>query len=195
MILNDIQITELCKDQKDGMIIPFENKLINKSGDKKIISYGLSSFGYDIRLSNKFYQFQKKDYENNLIIDPKDFVKENHGFEFEVLSESTIINPKSYLLAHSVERFNIPENISVTVLGKSTYARCGLLVNVTPMEAGWNGHLTIELANLTDNPIKLYINEGIAQILFFKGDKCKTSYKDRDGKYNNQKNSVVFPKV
>jgi dCTP deaminase len=203
VILNDKQIIE--RVNQDNMILPFENKLINNIDGKKVISYGLSSFGYDFRLSNKFFHFNTLSDLDKInpnktldIIDPKNFSDElakKVGETTITDKEYFIIMPKSYVLGYSFEKFNIPNDVSVIVLGKSTYARSGILINTTPMEAGWTGYLTIEIANLTDYPVKLYINEGVSQAIFYQGEKCLTSYVDRNGKYQNQIESFVLPKV
>lgn len=169
----------------DGMIKPFVE---NQSGNG-VISYGVSSYGYDARVSNKFKIFTNI---NSTIIDPKDF-NENSFVEHE--GDTCIIPPNSFALASTVERFKIPRNVMVVCLGKSTYARCGIIVNVTPLEPEWEGHVTLELSNTTPLPAKIYANEGICQFLFFKGDSaCEVSYADRKGKYQGQE-GITLPKV
>ena len=185
-ILNDKQIAYLATTGK--MIIPFEEKL-NTSG---IISYGLSSYGYDIRLSNHDFRIIGGNHKDE--IDPKRF-DDNCVFNIELTSNYYWLPAHSYALGVSVESFNIPANTIAIAVGKSTYARCGILINVTPLEPEWTGHLTIEIANLTNFPCKIYANEGIAQLLFFQGEQCNTTYADRNGKYQNQPRSVVLPKV
>ncbi len=168
-----------------GMITPFEESQ-KRDG---IISYGLSSYGYDCRLSDEFMIFTNVD---NAIVDPKDF--SNNSFVTRK-TDICIIPPNSFALARTVETFKVPRDVLVVCLGKSTYARCGLIVNVTPLEPEWEGQVTLEISNTTPLPAKVYANEGIAQFLFFKGDTiCETSYADRAGKYMGQK-GVTLPKL
>ena len=168
-----------------GMISPFEDKQIRKNK----ISYGLSSFGYDARVSQEFKIFTNV---NSEIVDPKNFKKGN--FISKKVKEC-IIPPNSFALASTVEYFKIPRDVMVICLGKSTYARCGIIVNVTPLEPGWEGHVTLEFSNTTPLPAKIYANEGAAQFIFFKGvEKPSVSYADRKGKYMKQK-GVTLPKV
>ena len=169
----------------NGMILPFEEKQIRKGK----ISYGLSSFGYDARVSDEFKIFTNV---NSEIVDPKNFKPSN--FVTKKVSEC-IIPPNSFVLASTVERFKIPKDILVICLGKSTYARCGIIVNVTPLEPEWEGHVTLEFSNTTPLPAKIYANEGAAQFLFFKGEEiCELSYADRKGKYMFQE-GVTLPKL
>ncbi|MDR3155995.1 MAG: dCTP deaminase [Holosporaceae bacterium] len=183
MLLCDKLIDELAKTH--GMIDPFVNTLAQKS----IISYGLSSYGYDARVSNEFKIFTNVD---NAIIDPKNF-SENSFVTRK--TDCCIIPPNSFALACTVEYFRIPRDVFVLCVGKSTYARCGIIVNVTPLEPEWDGHVTLEFSNTTQLPAKIYANEGACQFLFFKiGEVCKTSYKDRSGKYMNQI-GVTLPKT
>ncbi len=168
-----------------GMISPFEEKQISEGK----ISYGLSSFGYDARVSNEFKIFTNV---NSEIVDPKNFKPSN--FVTKNVSEC-IIPPNSFVLASTVEYFKIPKDVLVICLGKSTYARCGIIVNVTPLEPGWEGHVTLEFSNTTPLPAKVYANEGVAQMLFFESDEvCEVSYKDRGGKYQGQR-GVTLPKA
>ncbi len=169
----------------NGMIEPF----VEKQTAKGAISYGLSSYGYDARCSNEFKIFTNVD---NAIVDPKNF--NNQSFvDREV--DVCVIPPNSFALTRSVEYFRIPKDTLVICLGKSTYARCGLIVNVTPLEPGWEGHVTLEISNTTPLPAKVYANEGIAQFLFFKGSSaCEISYADRSGKYMGQR-GVTLPKI
>lgn len=147
----------------------------------KIISYGLSSFGYDVRLANRFKIFTNV---NSAIVDP--LALDESAFH-EVEGNSVLIPPNSYLLGHTIETFNIPRDVTVVCVGKSTYARCGALINVTPIEAGFEGQVVIEISNATPLPVRVYANQGIAQFLFFKGDEpCLVSYADRGGKYQGQ---------
>ncbi len=182
-ILADHQIREL--SQKQEMISPFVEKQ-NHSG---VISYGLSSYGYDARCSNEFKIFTNVD---NAIVDPKAFSEKSF---VDRTSDVCIIPPNSFVLTRSVEYFKIPKDVLVICLGKSTYARCGLIVNVTPLEPGWEGHVTLEISNSTPLPAKVYANEGVAQFLFFKGSSpCEVSYADRAGKYMGQK-GVTLPRM
>ena len=167
------------------MIKPFvpEQKSDNK------ISYGLSSFGYDARVSNEFKIFTNV---NSGIVDPKNFKKESFVTK---IGKECIIPPNSFALARTVEYFKIPENVLVICLGKSTYARCGIIVNVTPLEPGWEGHVTLEFSNTTPLPAKIHANEGVAQFVFIKGnEKPEITYANRRGKYMKQK-GVTLPKV
>ena len=169
----------------DGMISPFEEKQISEGK----ISYGLSSFGYDARVSNEFKIFTNV---NSEIVDPKNFKPSN--FVTKNVSEC-IIPPNSFVLASTVEYFKIPKDVLVICLGKSTYARCGIIVNVTPLEPGWEGHVTLEFSNTTPLPAKIYANEGVAQFVFLKGnERPEISYSDRKGKYMRQ-TGVTLPKV
>tara|TARA_B100001123_G_C15069783_1_gene931118 strand:- start:62 stop:613 length:552 start_codon:yes stop_codon:yes gene_type:complete len=169
----------------DGMISPFKEKQISKGK----ISFGLSSFGYDARVSNEFKIFTNV---NSEIVDPKNFKASN--FVTKKVSEC-IIPPNSFVLASTVEYFKIPKDVLVICLGKSTYARCGIIVNVTPLEPGWEGHVTLEFSNTTPLPAKIYANEGAAQFVFLKGnEEPKVSYSDRKGKYMHQV-GVTLPKI
>lgn len=146
-----------------------------------VISYGLSSYGYDIRVSNHFKIFTNV---HNTVVDPKNF---NEQSFVSIDTDECIIPPNSFALARTVERFKIPRNVLVLCVGKSTYARCGIIVNVTPLEPEWEGYLTLEISNTTPLPAKIYANEGIAQLLFFESDEaCSVSYADKKGKYQNQ---------
>ena len=169
----------------NGMISPFEKKQVRQGK----ISYGLSSFGYDARVSDEFKIFTDV---NSEIVDPKNFKSSN--FVTKKVSEC-IIPPNSFVLASTVEYFKIPKDILVICLGKSTYARCGIIVNVTPLEPGWEGHVTLEFSNTTPLPAKIYANEGAAQFVFLKGnEEPEVSYSDRKGKYMGQV-GVTLPKV
>lgn len=182
-ILADHQIRDLSLNE--GMIDPF----VEKQNHDGVISYGLSSYGYDARCSSEFKIFTNVD---NAIVDPKNF-SEKSFVDRDV--DVCIIPPNSFVLTRSVEYFRIPKDVLVICLGKSTYARCGLIVNVTPLEPGWEGHVTLEISNTTPLPAKVYANEGVAQFLFFKGsDKCDVSYADRAGKYMGQR-GVTLPRM
>ena len=173
-----------------GMIEPFEPQQVRLSPDgRKLVSYGTSSYGYDIRCANDFKIFTNI---NSTIVDPKNF-DEKSFVDFH--GDSCIIPPNSFALARTVEYFRIPRNVLTICLGKSTYARCGIIVNVTPFEPEWEGYVTLEISNTTPLPAKIYANEGIAQVLFFEGDEeCETSYADKKGKYQKQQ-SIVLPKL
>lgn len=205
-IKSDKWIREQCKGLfKKPMIEPFESKQVRYSiprdergelilgenyNPKKLISYGTSSYGYDIRCSTEFKVFTNI---NSTVVDPKNF-DENCFVDME--GESCIIPPNSFALARTVEYFRIPRNVLAICLGKSTYARCGIIVNVTPLEPEWEGYLTLEFSNTTPLPAKIYAGEGCAQLLFFESDEdCETSYKDRSGKYQNQEAKAVPPRV
>ena len=182
-LLPDQRIRKLALEQ--GMIEPFEEK--QKAQGK--ISYGLSSYGYDARVSDEFMIFTNVD---NACVDPKNFSEQSF---VERQNDVCVIPPNSFVLARTVEYFRIPEDVLVICLGKSTYARCGLIVNVTPLEPGWEGHVTLEISNTTPLPAKVYAHEGVSQFLFFKGSgPCEVSYKDRAGKYMGQR-GVTLPKL
>lgn len=173
--------------QEQGMITPFEAYQIRQNPKGKTVSHGTSSYGYDIRCSNEFKVFTNI---NSAIVDPKNFTAQSF---VDVISDVCIIPPNSFALARSVEYFRIPRKVLVICLGKSTYARCGIIVNVTPLEPEWEGHITLEFSNTTPLPAKIYANEGVAQLLFLESDEeCETSYKDREGKYQGQK-GVTLP--
>ncbi len=171
------------------MIVPFESGQVRSANGEKIVSYGTSSYGYDVRCANEFKIFTNI---NSSIVDPKDF---DHQSFVDVVSDVCIIPPNSFALARTVEYFKIPRDVLTICLGKSTYARCGIIVNVTPLEPEWEGHVTLEFSNTTPLPAKIYANEGVAQMLFFGGDEvCDVSYKDRNGKYMGQ-TGVVVPRT
>jgi dCTP deaminase len=164
------------------------HQLQNPNADK-LISYGTSSYGYDVRCADEFKIFTNI---NSSVIDPKNF-DDKCFVDFK--GPVCIIPPNSFVLARTVEYFRIPRNVLTICLGKSTYARCGIIVNVTPLEPEWEGHVTLEFSNTTNLPAKIYANEGVAQMLFFESDEeCETSYKDRDGKYQGQ-TGVVVPRI
>lgn len=171
------------------MISPYEPGQVRKNEHGKIISYGTSSYGYDVRCSNEFKIFTNI---NSTTIDPKSFDPKNF---VDVKGDVCIIPPNSFALARTVEYFKIPRDTLVVCLGKSTYARCGIIVNVTPLEPEWEGHVTLEFSNTTPLPAKIYANEGVAQMLFYQSDEvCEVSYKDRGGKYQGQ-TGVTLPKT
>ena len=172
-----------------GMIEPFEPGQVRQANGQRIVSYGTSSYGYDIRCSTEFKIFTSI---NSTIVDPKSF-DEKSFVDFR--GDVCIIPPNSFALARTVERFRVPRNVLVLCLGKSTYARCGIIVNVTPLEPEWEGHVTLEFSNTTPLPAKIYANEGVAQVVFFESDEvCETSYKDRGGKYQGQE-GVTLPRT
>ena len=182
-VQSDKWIKKMVKETE--MISPFEEKQVR--GTK--ISFGVSSYGYDARVSNEFKIFTNV---NSEIVDPKNFKPSN--FVSKKNSEC-IIPPNSFVLASTVEYFKIPKDILVICLGKSTYARCGIIVNVTPLEPGWEGHVTLEFSNTTPLPAKIYANEGVAQFIFLKGNELpEVTYADRKGKYMGQ-TGVTLPKV
>jgi len=201
-IMNDREIAEYANK---GMIFPFVEEKVSYSPitTRSVLSYGVGHFGYDMRLAGGYmYLFETPTFRGNdesPPINPKQFarmnVKEIHPHkDHQTGEEYYILPPRGYALGCSVERFSLPINVSAIVVGKSTYARCGLMVNCTPMEAGWQGYLTIELANLTDMPIKVFAYEGIAQAQFFRGNPCNLSYEEIKGKYQNQECRPTLPK-
>ena len=171
------------------MIEPFEAGQVRYEDGEQLISYGTSSYGYDVRCSREFKVFTNI---NSATVDPKAF--DSNSF-VDVESDVCVIPPNSFALARTVEYFRIPRNVLTICLGKSTYARCGIIVNVTPLEPEWEGHVTLEFSNTTTLPAKIYANEGVAQMLFFESDEvCETSYADRGGKYQGQ-TGVTWPKT
>jgi dCTP deaminase len=182
-VMPDHWIRSMAKGK--GMIAPFEEKMQRKG----VISYGLSSYGYDARVADDFKIFTNVD---NALVDPKNFSETSFVTR---KTDVCIVPPNSFALAHTVEYFKIPRDILVICLGKSTYARCGLIVNVTPLEPEWEGHVTLEISNTTPLPAKVYANEGICQFLFLKADsECEISYADRGGKYQGQ-TGVTLPRM
>ena len=180
---NDAWIRRMAQEHR--MIEPFVD------GQKRegIISYGLSSYGYDIRITDEFKIFTNV---HSAIVDPKHFVPESF---FDFKGDICIIPPNSFVLSRTVEYFRIPRGVLTICIGKSTYARCGLIVNVTPFEPEWEGYVTLEISNTTPLPARVYANEGIAQVLFFEGDDvCETSFADRKGKYQRQE-TIVLPRI
>ncbi|HEX4993615.1 MAG TPA: dCTP deaminase [Methylomirabilota bacterium] len=183
MIKSDRWIRRMAVEK--GMIKPFEDRQVRKGG----ISYGLSSYGYDIRIADEFKIFTNI---NTTIVDPKSF--DPRSF-VDYQGEVAVIPPNSFALGRSVEYFKIPRNVLTICVGKSTYARCGIITNVTPFEPEWEGYVTLEISNTTPLPARIYANEGIAQVLFFESDEaCETSYADRQGKYQGQQ-GIVLPSV
>lgn len=175
---------------EEGMIEPFNEQLVRESNNQKIVSYGLSSYGYDLRVANKFKVFTDV---YNTVVDPKNFSEDAF---VDIETDRCVIPPRSFALAVSVEYFRIPDDVLTICIGKSTYARCGIIVNVTPFEPGWEGYVTLEISNTTPLPAVIYANEGLAQVLFFKGDqRCSTSYAQRAGKYMKQLQEVTIPRM
>lgn len=188
-IKSDKWIKEMAK--KFGLIEPFLETQIRHSecGQKKAVSYGLSSYGYDIRVADEFKIFTNI---HNTIVDPKNFAE--NAF-VDIKTDECIIPPNSFALARSIEYFRIPRDVLTICLGKSTYARCGIIVNVTPFEPEWEGYVTLEISNTTPLPAKIYANEGIAQVIFFGAhEPCEISYADRNGKYMKQQ-GIVVPRI
>lgn len=182
-ILSDQWIREAALNQY--MIEPF----VERQQSQGLLSYGLSSFGYDARVANEFKIFTNVD---SAVVDPKNF---DHTSFVDRVTDVCIIPPNSFALARTVEYFRIPRDVLVICLGKSTYARCGIIVNVTPLEPEWEGHVTLEFSNTTPLPAKIYANEGACQFLFLQGEQtCEVSYKDRSGKYMGQR-GVTLPQV
>ncbi len=182
-IRSDAWIRAMARDQK--MIDPFEESQVRDG----VISYGLSSYGYDIRVADEFKIFTNI---NTTIVDPKDFSRQSF-VDFE--GAICIIPPNSFVLARTVEYFRIPRSILTICVGKSTYARCGIIVNVTPFEPEWEGHATLEISNTTPLPARIYAGEGIAQVIFFESDQvCERSYADKQGKYQGQQ-EITLPRI
>ena len=172
-----------------NMIKPFQEDQVKTNNEGKIVSYGTSSYGYDVRCADEFKVFTNI---NSTMVDPKNF--DDKSF-IDIKSDVCTIPPNSFALARTVEYFKIPRQVLTLCLGKSTYARCGIIVNVTPLEPEWEGHVTLEFSNTTSLPAKIYANEGVAQFIFLESDEvCETSYKDRAGKYQGQK-GVTLPKT
>ena len=171
--------------REHGMITPFEDDQVRDG----VISYGVSSYGYDMRIADEFKVFTNV---NHVVVDPKDFDPKSF---VSIQAPTCIVPPNSFALGRSIEYFKIPRTILTICLGKSTYARCGIIINVTPFEPEWEGHVTIEISNSTPLPARIYANEGIAQVLFLESDEpCEKSYKDKKGKYQGQ-TGVTLPKL
>lgn len=173
---------------QQGMIVPFEDGQVKRTTDgKPAVSWGVSSYGYDVRCAPEWKIFTNA---HSTVLDPKAFDEDSF---ISTNSDVCVIPPNSFVLGRTVERFKIPRNVLVICLGKSTYARCGIIVNVTPLEPEWEGYVTLEFSNTTSLPAKIYANEGCAQMLFFESDEsCQVSYKDRAGKYQGQ-TGVTLP--
>ncbi len=173
--------------QQHQMIEPFADSQIKQTSAGRIISYGTSSYGYDVRCANEFKIFTNI---NSAIVDPLNFDEKSF---VDICADVCIIPPNSFALARTIEYFRIPRNVLTICLGKSTYARCGIIVNVTPLEPEWEGHVTLEFSNTTPLPAKIYANQGVAQMIFLESDEmCMTSYRDRNGKYQGQ-TGVTLP--
>ena len=186
-VKSDRWIRQMAKSH--GLIDPFEPQQIREVDGARVISFGTSSYGYDMRCAPEFKVFTNI---NSTIVDPKDFDARNF---VDIDGQVCVIPPNSFVLARTIEYFRIPRDVLTICLGKSTYARCGIIVNVTPLEPEWEGHVTLEFSNTTPLPAKIYANEGVAQVIFLQSDQsCEVSYKDRDGKYQGQRN-VTLPKA
>lgn len=193
-VLADWEIKE--RAEKEQMIEPFVDRLVSKEDGRRLLSYGLSSYGYDIRLSPSqcliFGKIQTGDCDpkafDESILKPAELLEDERGKYF-------LLPPYGYCLGVAQERLKLPRDITVVAVGKSTYARSGILVNITPAESGWEGYLTLEISNCTGLFNRVYANEGITQLLFYRGNPCEVSYQDRKGKYQDQPNTVVFPQV
>lgn len=192
-VLADWEIEWLCENkdmivpyvsQNVKMVFPANQKgLEDGSNGKKVISYGLSSYGYDIRVGNKFKIFTNV-LNGETVVDPKAFADDSF---YELTTDFyCVIPPNSFALAASLEKFHMPNNVIALGIGKSTYARCGIILNVTPLEPAWRGQLTLEISNTTPLPARIYANEGICQLVFFRGEPCRRTYADKQGKYQDQ---------
>ncbi|MEM8778227.1 MAG: dCTP deaminase [Cyanobacteria bacterium P01_G01_bin.49] len=193
MIKNDIWIAKMAEK---GMISPFEPQQVRRIENLYVISYGLSSFGYDIRLSSAEFRIFR--HIPGTVVDPKHFSSDN--LESTKLYNDSggsyfILPAHSYGLGVSFERLEIPKNVTVICLGKSTYARCGIIANVTPAEAAWRGYLTLEFSNSSSADCRIYANEGIVQLLFLEGEPCSVDYESRHGKYQDQSETVTLPRM
>ena len=197
MLKNDLWINQKASE---GMISPFQSNLVRhlepNNKQKPVLSYGCSSYGYDLRLSSKEFLIFR--HIPGTVMNPKRF--NPHNLEKTILHHDDdgdffILPAHSYGLGVALEKMKVPENITVICIGKSTYARLGIIVNTTPAEAGWEGHLTLEFSNSSGADCRIYANEGICQLLFFEGDPCATTYEDRRGKYQNQPEKVTLAKI
>ncbi|MFB2918952.1 dCTP deaminase [Aerosakkonema funiforme] len=193
MIKNDIWITEMAQK---GMISPFEPQLVRRVEQLPVISYGLSSFGYDIRLSPVDFRIFR--HIPGTVVDPKNFNPENlqpTKLYIDANGSYFILPAHSYGLGVALERLEIPNNITVLCIGKSSYARCGIIANITPAEAAWRGYLTLELSNASSADCRIYANEGIVQLLFLEGEPCAVNYEARQGKYQDQPAAVTLARI
>jgi dCTP deaminase len=193
-ILCDWEIRKLAEEEE--MIAPFQDRLVSEEDGKRILSYGLSSYGYDIRLSAEqclvFGRISEgecdpKNFKENILV-PANLLEDEKGRYF-------LLPPYGYCLGVARERLKLPRDVTVVAVGKSTYARSGILVNITPAESGWEGYLTLEISNCTGLFNRIYADEGVTQLLFYRGNPCEVTYQDRKGKYQNQAPEVVFSKV
>ena len=193
-VLCDKEISLLAEEYE--MIVPFQDRLISKEDGRRILSYGLSSYGYDIRLSAEQCLIFGRISEGEC--DPKDFKPEiltKAQLMEDEKGKYFLLPPYGYCLGVARERLKLPRDVTVVAVGKSTYARSGILVNITPAESGWEGYLTLEISNCTGLFNRIYADEGVTQLLFYRGNPCEVSYQDRKGKYQNQAPEVVFSKV
>ncbi|NJR40318.1 MAG: dCTP deaminase [Leptolyngbyaceae cyanobacterium CSU_1_4] len=193
MIKNDTWITTM---SATGMISPFEPQLVRRVDGLPVISYGLSSYGYDLRLSASEFRIFK--HIPGTVVDPKNFSPANlepATLHTDVNGQYFILPAHSYGLGVALEQLKVPDNVTVICIGKSTYARIGLIANLTPAEAGWRGHLTLEFSNSSSADCRIYANEGIVQLLFLEGAPCAVSYEDRNGKYQDQVEKVTLARV
>jgi dCTP deaminase len=193
MIKNDTWITTM---SASGMISPFEPQLVRRVDGLPVISYGLSSYGYDLRLSASEFRIFK--HIPGTVVDPKNFSPANlepATLHTDVNGQYFILPAHSYGLGVALEQLKVPDNVTVICIGKSTYARIGLIANLTPAEAGWRGHLTLEFSNSSSADCRIYANEGIVQLLFLEGAPCAVSYEDRNGKYQDQVEKVTLARV
>ena len=196
MIRFNQTIMSVCSDRwirtmslEHGMIEPFVERQVRSADDRRLISYGLSSYGYDLRVSDEFKVFTNV---HGAVVDPKEFDEKSF---VDMKTDVCIVPPNSFALARSVEYFRIPRDVLTICVGKSTYARCGIIVNVTPFEPEWEGHVTLEISNTTPLPARIYANEGLAQVVFFRASEpCETSYADRGGKYMKQ-TGITVPRM
>ncbi len=193
MIKHDTWIIEKAQQ---GMIQPFHPELIRRVDGNPVISYGLSSYGYDLRLSANDFQIFR--HIPGTVVDPKRFSPDNleaAKLHKDESGEFFILPAHTYGLGVALERIDVPDNVTVICIGKSTYARIGLIANLTPAEAGWRGHLTLEFSNSSSADCRVYANEGIVQLLFFEGDRCAVSYETRKGKYQGQSEQVTLARI
>jgi dCTP deaminase len=199
VIKNDIWIARMAQS---GMIAPFEPNLVREltsvgtSTLKRVISYGASSYGYDIRLSSAEFRIFR--HIPGTVVDPKNFNPDNlepTQLKTDANGSYFILPAHSYGLGVAVEKLHVPDNVTVLAIGKSTYARCGIIANLTPAEAAWRGHLTLEFSNSSSADCRIYANEGVVQLIFFEGDPCAVSYEHRQGKYQDQSEVVTLPKL
>lgn len=191
MILNDTRITLLARK---GMIRPFSKKLVRQVAGRPVLSFGLCSFGYDLRLSPKEFKIFR--HVPGKVVDPKCFSPaslEPAELHRDARGSFFILPGRSYGLGVAIEHLRLPENVSALCLGKSTYARCGIIANVTPAEAGWQGHLTLEFSNSSAADCRIYAGEGIVQMVFLQGESCRISYSQRKGKYQKQPQRITLP--